>query len=182
MQPRPSVIVFDVNETLSDMAPLAARFADVGAPDLLAKVWFASVLRDGFALAAADRCLTHPGGQPVPGRPAGASGRKLCLRHVAGEEQPGQRAVGAVTTTRLTPAWPIRCTTSAACSPGRTVVTPNRISVPALVPAVADANWSRTARWPAGSSWTPPPLLKAVSVRTVRATPDPGGTSHERSR
>lgn len=53
MLPRPSVIVFDVNETLSDMAPLAARFADVGAPDLLAKVWFASLLRDGFALAAA---------------------------------------------------------------------------------------------------------------------------------
>ena len=52
MQPRPSVIVFDVNETLSDMAPLAGRFADVGAPELLAKVWFASLLRDGFALAA----------------------------------------------------------------------------------------------------------------------------------
>jgi 2-haloacid dehalogenase len=53
VQPRPSVIVFDVNETLSDMAPLARRFADVGAPELLAQVWFASVLRDGFALAAA---------------------------------------------------------------------------------------------------------------------------------
>ena len=53
MQPHHSVIVFDVNETLSDMAPLAARFADVGAPDLLARVWFASLLRDGFALAAA---------------------------------------------------------------------------------------------------------------------------------
>jgi 2-haloacid dehalogenase len=52
LQPRPSVIVFDVNETLSDMAPLAGRFADVGAPELLAKVWFASLLRDGFALAA----------------------------------------------------------------------------------------------------------------------------------
>jgi 2-haloacid dehalogenase len=46
------VIVFDVNETLSDMTPLAARFADVGAPKLLAKVWFASLLRDGFALTA----------------------------------------------------------------------------------------------------------------------------------
>jgi 2-haloacid dehalogenase len=53
LQPRPSVIVFDVNETLSDMAPMAERFADVGAPELLAKVWFASLLRDGFALAAA---------------------------------------------------------------------------------------------------------------------------------
>lgn len=53
MHPRPSVIVFDVNETLSDMAPLASRFADIGVPELLAKVWFASLLRDGFALAAA---------------------------------------------------------------------------------------------------------------------------------
>lgn len=46
-------IVFDVNETLSDMSPMADRFAEVGAPPLLAKVWFASLLRDGFALAAA---------------------------------------------------------------------------------------------------------------------------------
>lgn len=52
MPPRPSVIVFDVNETLSDMAPMAGRFADVGAPGLLATAWFAAVLRDGFALAA----------------------------------------------------------------------------------------------------------------------------------
>jgi len=49
----PSVIVFDVNETLSDMTPLAQRFTDVGAPAALAKLWFATLLRDGFALAAA---------------------------------------------------------------------------------------------------------------------------------
>jgi len=47
----PSVVVFDVNETLSDLAPMADRFADVGAPPGLAATWFASVLRDGFALA-----------------------------------------------------------------------------------------------------------------------------------
>jgi len=47
-----SVIVFDVNETLSDMAPLANRFAEVGAPKELVKLWFASLLRDGFALTA----------------------------------------------------------------------------------------------------------------------------------
>jgi 2-haloacid dehalogenase len=47
------VIVFDVNETLSDMAPLARRFADLGAPGHLAALWFASVLRDAFALTAA---------------------------------------------------------------------------------------------------------------------------------
>lgn len=48
----PSAVIFDVNETLSDMAPMAGRFADVGAPELMAKVWFASLLRDGFALTA----------------------------------------------------------------------------------------------------------------------------------
>ena len=53
MNTRPSVIVFDVNETLSDMSPMNARFVDVGAPAYLARVWFAGLLRDGFALAAA---------------------------------------------------------------------------------------------------------------------------------
>ncbi len=53
MSPAPSVIVFDVNETLSDMSPMAVRFTDVGAPEQVAKLWFASVLRDGFALATA---------------------------------------------------------------------------------------------------------------------------------
>lgn len=49
----PRVVVFDVNETLSDMGPIAARFVDVGAPAHLAATWFASLLRDGFALTAA---------------------------------------------------------------------------------------------------------------------------------
>jgi 2-haloacid dehalogenase len=53
MSPSPSVIVFDVNETLSDMSPMARRFADIGAPEHLAKLWFAILLRDGFALTAA---------------------------------------------------------------------------------------------------------------------------------
>ncbi len=52
MGDEPTVIVFDVNETLSDMSPMASHFAAVGAPDLLAKVWFAGLLRDGFALTA----------------------------------------------------------------------------------------------------------------------------------
>ncbi len=47
---RPEVLIFDVNETLSDMAPLAGRFGDVGAPSHLASTWFAELLRDGFAL------------------------------------------------------------------------------------------------------------------------------------
>jgi 2-haloacid dehalogenase len=52
MPTAPSIIVFDVNETLSDMSPMAQRFTDVGAPAHLAKQWFAALLRDGFALAA----------------------------------------------------------------------------------------------------------------------------------
>ena len=49
----PTVTVFDVNETLSNMSPMAARFVDVGAPAHLAATWFAALLRDGFALTAA---------------------------------------------------------------------------------------------------------------------------------
>ena len=53
MAQQPQVVVFDVNETLSDMAPLDGRFEQVGAPAHLRATWFASVLRDGFGLAAA---------------------------------------------------------------------------------------------------------------------------------
>ncbi|WP_430298074.1 haloacid dehalogenase type II [Sinomonas sp. B1-1] len=53
MAEAPEVIVFDVNETLSDMSPMGTRFAEAGAPEHLAKLWFATLLRDGFALAAA---------------------------------------------------------------------------------------------------------------------------------
>ena len=52
MHSTPSVVVFDVNETLSDMAGMLRRFADVGAPEHLARTWFSGLLRDGFALAA----------------------------------------------------------------------------------------------------------------------------------
>ncbi|GAA2117747.1 haloacid dehalogenase type II [Actinomadura napierensis] len=46
-------VLFDVNETLSDMSTLRTRFADVGAPGDLVATWFAGVLRDGFALTTA---------------------------------------------------------------------------------------------------------------------------------
>jgi 2-haloacid dehalogenase len=45
-------VVFDVNGTLSDMAGMGARFIQAGAPAYLADVWFAGLLRDGFALIA----------------------------------------------------------------------------------------------------------------------------------
>ncbi|MGW4568152.1 haloacid dehalogenase type II [Streptomyces sp. NPDC004561] len=50
---RPRVLVFDVNETLTDLGPLAARFQHVGLPGRLLAVWFAGVLRDGVALTLA---------------------------------------------------------------------------------------------------------------------------------
>ncbi|MGH2750581.1 MAG: haloacid dehalogenase type II [Actinomycetota bacterium] len=53
MAARPTVVVFDVNETLSDMEPLRRRFLDIGAPGHLLETWFAATLRDGFALTAA---------------------------------------------------------------------------------------------------------------------------------
>jgi len=46
------VIVFDVNETVSDLGGMADRFEEVGASRALAATWFASVLRDGFALSS----------------------------------------------------------------------------------------------------------------------------------
>ena len=49
----PKVVVFDVNETLSDLAALGQVFIEVGAPRHILPLWFASVLRDGFALTAA---------------------------------------------------------------------------------------------------------------------------------
>lgn len=45
-----STLVFDVNETLSDIAGLAAAFEQAGAPGSLAATWYASTLRDGMAL------------------------------------------------------------------------------------------------------------------------------------
>lgn len=50
---RPDVLVLDVNETLSDLEPMRARFEQVGLPGYLLDAWFAATLRDGFALTAA---------------------------------------------------------------------------------------------------------------------------------
>jgi 2-haloacid dehalogenase len=49
----PAVVLFDVNETLSNLEALRGRFDEIGVPGDLLRTWFASTLRDGFALAAA---------------------------------------------------------------------------------------------------------------------------------
>ncbi|TWD81034.1 2-haloacid dehalogenase [Kribbella amoyensis] len=48
------VLVLDVNETLSDLEPLRARFTAAGLAEESLDTWFAATLRDGFALTAAD--------------------------------------------------------------------------------------------------------------------------------
>ena len=50
-----AVLLFDVNETLSDLTPMGERFADVGLPPHLAPTWFAGLLRDGFAVTITGR-------------------------------------------------------------------------------------------------------------------------------
>jgi len=50
---RAEVVVFDVNETLSDMAPVMRRLAELGVPEATGRLWFPTLLRDGFALTAA---------------------------------------------------------------------------------------------------------------------------------
>lgn len=49
----PALVLFDVNETLADLAPLGRRFATVGGREDLVGPWLAATLRDGIALAAA---------------------------------------------------------------------------------------------------------------------------------
>ena len=48
----PALVVFDVNETLSDMSPLRAAFERVGLAPHEVEAWFAGLLRDGFALTS----------------------------------------------------------------------------------------------------------------------------------
>lgn len=48
------LVVLDVNETLFPLDPIAARMAEVGLDGQL-ELWFARILRDGIAAAAAQR-------------------------------------------------------------------------------------------------------------------------------
>ena len=47
-----TAVIFDVNETLSDLNPIAERFAAADLPAGAQSTWFAALLRDGFALTA----------------------------------------------------------------------------------------------------------------------------------
>ena len=84
----PRLLLFDVNGTLSDMAPLARRFAEVGAPPHLMAVWFTGVLRDGFALTTAGgyasfREIAESGLHDVlAGQRGWSGGREAAVEHV----------------------------------------------------------------------------------------------------
>jgi hypothetical protein len=66
---RPAVVIFDVNETLSDMGPLADAFERAGLGGAAVEPWFAGVLRDGFALTSVG---VNPGFADPPPRRSGS--------------------------------------------------------------------------------------------------------------
>jgi 2-haloacid dehalogenase len=84
----PELVVLDVNETLSDLEPLRARFGSVGAPAHLLDTWFAGTLRDGFALAASNAYRPFP--------EVGAAVLTGLLSQVQGLTVPVERAVADV--------------------------------------------------------------------------------------
>lgn len=51
LQPPPRVLVLDVNETLSDLSHLRKGVESAGIHWTVVDLWFAQILRDGFALA-----------------------------------------------------------------------------------------------------------------------------------
>jgi hypothetical protein len=64
---RVDVVLFDVNETLADLAPVDRRLEELGAPPGSAPRWLTCVLRDGIGLTAAgtsvpfaDLVAVHP--------------------------------------------------------------------------------------------------------------------------
>jgi len=52
MSRRPTVVAFDVIETLMSLEPLRARLTDIGQPPALLEAWYTRTLRDGMALSA----------------------------------------------------------------------------------------------------------------------------------
>lgn len=91
------VIVFDVNETLSDMSPLGAAFAAAGAPEHLAATWFAGILRDGFAVTAA------AGNAAFAEIARESLGRLLAAHGIAAAEEATELIMGALQSLEVHP-------------------------------------------------------------------------------
>ncbi|MGX5358215.1 haloacid dehalogenase type II [Kocuria sp. KH4] len=88
MASTPNLIVFDVNETLSDMSPLGEAFAQEGVAEGLARTWFTGILRDGFAVAAT-------GGNAAFAEIAQDSLTRLLSEHgINAPEEPVERIMG----------------------------------------------------------------------------------------
>ena len=85
---RPSVLLFDVNETLSDLSPMGDRFAEAGLPAHWAPTWFAGLLRDGFAVTVTGRRASFRaiGADLLRGLAAGVDGvdADAVVEHVLG--------------------------------------------------------------------------------------------------
>lgn len=97
----PALLLLDVNETLSDTGALAGVLEGLRAPGHLGATWFASVLRDGFALTAA--------GHPAPfSDVARAAARSLLAPHVppGSLDDAAETLVGAVGSLPLHPDVP----------------------------------------------------------------------------
>jgi 2-haloacid dehalogenase len=94
---RPLVLLFDVNETLSDLSPMGDRFVEVGLPPHLAATWFAGLLRDGFAITATGRQASFKeiGSEVLRGLAAGVDGVQA--------DEAIEQVLGAFTTLDLHP-------------------------------------------------------------------------------
>lgn len=77
MANRPSLVVFDVLETLVDLDPLAKRLEDVGQPAALLGAWFMRFQRDAMALTLA--------GDTAPFGPVARQALRTETRHVLSE-------------------------------------------------------------------------------------------------
>lgn len=85
MTSSPAVVLFDVNETLSDLEPLRTRLVEGGAPGHLLETWFAATLRDGFALTVVGGCagFRQVGTDVLHGLLVGSSGLTGTPRELA---------------------------------------------------------------------------------------------------
>lgn len=94
--PRPGdLLLLDVNETLSDLGPLADTFAEIGLAPQQAALWFAQVLREGFAVAMAGGLARFAD----VGRACAAQ----LLREAGGEPDDAERVLARFTTLDVHP-------------------------------------------------------------------------------
>lgn len=92
---QPELVIFDVNETLSNLAPLRNAFEAVGLEACQAEAWFAGVLRDGFALATV--------GEKAAFADLAAEGLRIRLSGGVAVEERVERVMSAFTSLSVPP-------------------------------------------------------------------------------